>query len=298
MFWVWLDIEKSGKSCGGDMQKKFLAPAGFFGRQFARELIRSGEVIDGFLDNNPALVGTKILGLPVHGLSDARSLGADALYLVGPDQLTLQKQLEGIGLPGNVVRLISKATSTPPQRAMQDRSRLISELVNSVASRMEHAQLMFWAMNSFLLAIKRQGDASLFSDLDVFFWSDDYSRVLETFGTTEFCVQEMKVGKHAKIVVRFPPSDPMLCEPAIADFKPISRRGKTVVSDVEGRIFPAKWFDEPIFLKFGTTPIPCPSAADEIVATLYGPDWQREAATWNSQHATHKNRAAEKFPYL
>jgi hypothetical protein len=280
------------------MERIFVAPAGFYGRQFARSLVTFGKEVRGFLDNNPELIGSEVLGRPVFSPRQAPFLDGSAIYLVGPDQRELQSQLNDLGLAKGIVHLPSKDASKPARQVSEKRNKLISQMVLRMVPLLKDADLKFWAMNSFLLAIKRQKDTALVSDLDIFFPLEDYSRVIDVLTQTGFGIREMGEGENKKFVVRNYPQDPMECEPAVADFKPIVREGTWVISVVEGRKFPARWFDNQILLEFESELIPCPSATEYILETLYGGNWLVDSPTWNSKHTIEKDRAAGLFSQI
>lgn len=278
-------------------RKVVLFTAGYHARAACRHLRRRDDWrVVAFVDNNRALQGTTLLGLPVLHPEALRTLDFDVVAVPGRHQREIAAQLDAdFGLAGEQVWLVRKSEVPPAPDELERRGRDLASLLRRTLAVLDLAGVGYWAMHSTLLGLIRGDDLARFSDLDLCvdarafdaleaLFQPGYDLRAVNHRPADLHTAEGPRSRRAQLSLRSVPSvagD----EPAIVDLHAMTL-GPTEASWVcdAGTIrLPAAHFRRFTTGEYRGITVRLPADAESILVRLYGDGWRTPAESWNGR---------------
>lgn len=276
-------------------QRVVIFTIGFHARATCRWLRRQeGREAVAFVDNNTAVHGTRVLGLPVLAPAALRSLDFDFVALPGRNQAPILAQLrDQLGISDDRVWLVRKSEVPPAAEELERRGTALASLLGRSVAVLEAMDARHWAMHSSLLGLVRGDDVARFSDFDFCVDAARIEELAERFVAVGLAPRAIPhradAGPQPTRFAQLTLQTPTGCdddEPALIDLHPLTL-GATEASWPVNHGFlrlPVELFASSATRTYRDVAVRVPADPSDMLARLYGPDWAVPAETWNGRY--------------
>lgn len=264
---------------------------GFHARATFRFLARTpGWRVLGFVDNNPAVHGSTLFGLPVWSPRDLTGIACDLVAVPGRHQQPILAQLRGeLGFAAARLWTVRKSEVPPAPDELSRRAMDLGELLGRTISVLTSAGRDYWAMHSSLLGLLRGQDLAAFSDVDFCVAAEGFEALAPRFRAAGIVTRATRApgdGALVELSLTWPTAQAW-DEPALIDLHPLTLgpvQARWLVNNSPLSL-PARHFVGYATAAYRGLAIRVPLEADAVAAELYGPDWRAPAETWNGRYA-------------
>lgn len=275
-------------------QRLVIFTVGFHARATCRWLRRQPDrQVVAFVDNNPAVQGTRLLDVPVLAPAALATLAFDRVALPGRNQAPIRAQLhDGFGVGDDRIWLVRKSEVPPAADELARRGAALADLLRRTVAVLEAAGVRHWALHSALLALRRGDEAALFSDFDLGVDAAGFDALGGLFAAGfDLRSKPHPAGagpqptRFAQLTLRAATArgDD---EPALIDLHPVTLGATEASWPVNhGRLqLPVGFFAGHGTAAYRGVAVRVPAEPEEMLLRLYGPGWRTPVETWDGRY--------------
>jgi hypothetical protein len=276
-------------------QRVVIFTVGFHARATFRWLQRQPDRrVVAFVDNNPAVLGRPLYGVPVLPPGALATIAYDLVALPGRNQAPIRAQLQNqLGVPADRIWIVRKSEVPPAPDELARRGAALAGLLDRTLAVLASAGVRHWAMHSSLLGLVRGDDLALFSDFDLCVDAAGFDALTERF-SHGFGLQPIAHRSSGPHPTRFAQltlqaeAGRVGEEPALVDLHPLVIGPAEASWPVNGGVLrlPVGCFESSATLEYRGLRLPVPVNPEGMLAQLYGAGWSTPADTWNGRYHT------------